>query len=133
LLATNCGTTVSYLYNALGHRRSDGVLTIPGVRRGKDFWIIRPEREIEFKDANGRWTPLLEPPGSFMQRPDSLSIPAGKSTIFRSDLVTQTAAQSSLQFRLVIRQSLVPTCMISHPFVPAPPRPKVTGFESVDD
>lgn len=109
-------------------------ITIPG-RKSKDaFAIDRPEVTVEFRDLTLSWQPLLALPGSFMQRPDRLTIRHGERAQVTAALMSKELAdQSASQFRILIRLFDSSTCIASVPFTPLPRREPVTGFESAPE
>ncbi len=112
--------------------RSAKAVDIPGRKTGTDFTSGRPEVTVEFKDIAPSWQPLLALPGSFLSRPDRLTIPPGGKGRVTIYLMSEgTANQGASQYRVLLRLFASSTCIVSAPFTSLPRRAPVTGFESL--
>jgi hypothetical protein len=95
--------------------------------------IVFPERSVEYLDGiANEWRPVLDLPGSFLPRPESLVVPPGKILRFAAPLFTREVVDRGARvFRLLIRSSDPKLCFVSAPFEAYPLPPAVKGFQSL--
>ena len=111
--------------------RSSQAIVIPGHKGKNTFTSGRPDVTIQFKDLTSNWESLLSLPGSFLPRPDRMTIASGgKGSLSIFLMPPEVANQSASEFRVLIRLFDPATCITSAPFIPRPRRDPVTGFES---